>query len=153
MRVGEWMNPRVVRVDPKTPLKRVLQLMLRTHLNDVVVMNSKDKLLGIVTYGDLSHRLLPTQQELAEHEEYLADPELMEERVMDIANLTVDEIMSGHVITVSPRSAAIKAGALMTAHHVKQLPVVENEKVLGVISHTDIGWGLMVTYWECMKEN
>ena len=151
MKVSELMNPRVVKVDPKTPLREILPLILRTHLNDIVVVNNKDKLLGIVTYGDLSRRLLPTQQELAEHEDYMTDPSLMEDRVVDIVNVPVEEVMTRKVITVSPHSDAIKAGATMTAHHVKQLPVVEKEKVIGIISHTDIGWGLMMKYSEHLK--
>lgn len=75
----------------------------------------------------------------------------MEDRVTDIVNVPVEEIMTKKVITVSPHSHAIKAGAMMTAHHVKQLPVVENERVVGMISHTDIGWGLMMRYSEYMK--
>jgi CBS domain-containing protein len=146
MRVSEVMNPRVAKVGPKTPLAEILQLMLRSHLNDLVVVDRKDKLLGIVTYGDLSRRLLPTQQELIDHEEYLIDPGLMEERVVDIVNVPVEEIMTRKVVTVSPQSQAIKAGATMTAHHVKQLPVVEGDKVVGIISHTDIGWGLLMRY-------
>jgi signal-transduction protein with cAMP-binding, CBS, and nucleotidyltransferase domain len=39
----------------------------------------------------------------------------------------------------------------MTARRIKQLPVVQNHKVMGIISHTDIGWGLMMQYAECMK--
>ncbi len=146
MRVSEVMNQRVAKVGPKTPLAEILQLMLRSHLNDLVVVDRKDKLLGIVTYGDLSRRLLPTQQELIDHEEYLIDPGLMEDRVVDVVNVPVEEIMTKKVITVSPRFQAIKAGATMTAHHVKQLPVVEGDKVVGIISHTDIGWGLLMRY-------
>jgi CBS domain-containing protein len=140
------MNPRVAKVGPKTPLAEILQLMLRSHLNDVVVVDRKDRLLGIVTYGDLSRRLLPTQQELVDHEEYLIDPGLMEDRVVDIANVPVEEIMTKKVTTVPPEFHAIKAGALMTARHVKQLPVVQGDKLVGMISHTDIGWGLMMRY-------
>jgi len=146
MRVSEVMNPRVAKVGPKTPLAEILQLMLRSHLNDLVVVDRKDKLLGIVTYADLSRRLLPSQQELVDHEEYLTDPGLMEDRVGDIANVAVEDIMTKKVITVSPQSHAIKAGALMTARHVEQLPVVDGERVVGMISHTDIGWGLMMRY-------
>jgi hypothetical protein len=111
MRVSELMNPRVAKVGPKTPLAEILELMLRSHLNDAVVVDRKDKLLGIVTYGDLSRRLLPSQQELVDHEEYLTDPGLMEDRVEDIASVPVEEIMTKKVITVSPESHAIKAGS------------------------------------------
>jgi CBS domain-containing protein len=143
MKVLELMSPRVVTVGPKTPLREVLQLMLRYHLNDVVIVDSEQRIAGIVTYPDLSRKLLPTEQELMEHEEYITTPQSMEDRFANVASVPVDEIMTRNVITVSPDLEALKAGALMTAHRVKQLPVVQNHKVIGIISHTDIGWGLM----------
>jgi CBS domain-containing protein len=146
MKVCELMSPAVVAVNPATPLREVLQLMLRRHLNDVLVVDAKQRLAGIVTYSDLSRKLLPTEKELMEHEEYMTRPESMEDRVADITNVPVGEVMARHVITVLPDSEVLKAGAIMTAHHVKQLPVVEREKVVGIISHTDIGWGLMMQY-------
>jgi len=151
MKVLELMNPRVVSVGPKTPLREVLRLMLRYHLNDILVVDSEQRLAGIVTYSDLSRKLLPTQKELVEHEEYLTTPQSMEDRFRDITSVPVDKIMTRNVITVSPDLEALKAGATMTAHGVKQLPVVQNHKVMGIISHTDIGWGLMLQYAECMR--
>jgi len=146
MRVSELMSPAVAAVDPKTPLRNVLQLMLRRHLNDMLVMDNRKRLAGIVTYSDLSRRLLPTEAELVQHEEYMERPESMEDRVADITNVAVGEVMTEHVITVSPDTEVLKAGAIMTAHHVKQLPVVRGDEVVGIISHTDIGWGLMMQY-------
>ena len=151
MKVLELMNPKVITVGPKTPLREILHLMLRYHLNGVLIVDSEQKLEGIVTYTDLSRKLLPTQKELMEHEEYLTTPQLMEERFRDFAGVRVEEIMTRNVITVSPEHEALKAGATMIAHRVKQLPVVRNHKVVGIISHTDIGWGLMMQYPECMK--
>jgi CBS domain-containing protein len=151
MKVLELMSPRVVSVGPKTPLREVLQLMLRYHLNDILIVDSEQKLAGIVTFPDLSRKLLPTEQELMEHEEYMLDPQSMEDRFTDIASVPVDQIMTKNVITVSPDLEALKAGATMTAHRVKQLPVVQNHKVVGIISHTDIGWGLMKQYADYMK--
>ncbi len=145
------MNPKVITVGPKTPLREILQLMLRYHLNNILVVESEQRLTGIVTYSDISRKLLPTQKELMEHEEYLTTPQLMEDRFRDIASVPVGEIMTRNVITVSPDLEALKAGATMTARRVKQLPVVQNHKVVGVISHTDIGWGLMMQYADCMK--
>jgi CBS domain-containing protein len=144
MKVLDVMSPAAVVVGPKTSLRKVLELMLRRHLNDVLVVDAKQKLVGIVTYSDLSRRLLPTEKELMEHEEYLMQPESMEDRVSEIIHVPVEEVMTKHVITVSPDAAALNAGALMTANRVKQLPVVRGDKVVGIITHTDIGWGLMM---------
>jgi len=151
MKVHELMNPRPVTVNPKTPLREILPLMLRHHLNDLLVVDSEQRLAGIVTYSDLSRKLLPTHQELMEHEEYLKSPLAMEDRFTDITDLPVDEIMTRNVIAASPDDEALHAGAIMTARHVKQLPVVHNHKVIGIISPTDIGWGLMLQYAERLK--
>jgi CBS domain-containing protein len=151
MKVSEVMNRRISKVGPEIHLRRILQLLLRSNLNDLVVVDNEDRLLGIVTYSDLSRRLLPSEQELMDHEEYLTNPELMEDRVENILDVPVDEVMTKRIITISPESNAIKAGAIMHAHKVRQLPVVENQKVVGIISHSDIGWGLMMKYSAYMK--
>jgi CBS domain-containing protein len=59
--------------------------------------------------------------------------------------------MTKKVITISPDVEALQAGATMTARRIKQLPVVLGNKIVGIISHQDIGWGLMMQYAECMK--
>ena len=151
MKVLELMNPKGITVGPKTPLREILQLMLRYHLAGILVVDSEERLVGIVTYSDLCRKLLPTQKELMEHEEYLATPRLMEDRFRDIAGIPVEDIMTRNLVTVSPDLEALQAGATMIARRVKQLPVVRNHKVLGIISHTDIGWGLMMQYADCMK--
>ena len=152
MKVLELMNPRAVTVGPKTPLHEILKLMLRHHLNDVVVVDSEQRPIGMVTYSDLARKVLPSQAELMEHQEYVVDGSLMEDRVRDITHITVDAIMTRDVISVSPDLEALKAGATMTANRVKQLPVVQDHKVVGIISHTDISWGVMLRYSDCMRD-
>lgn len=152
MKVLELMNPRAVTVGPKTPLHKILKLMLRHHLNDVVVVDSEQRPLGMVTYSDLARKVLPSQAELMEHQEYVVDGSLMEDRVRDITHITVDAIMTRDVISVSPDLEALKAAATMTANRVKQLPVVQDHKVVGIISHTDISWGVMLRYSDCMRD-
>ena len=51
--------------------------------------------------------------------------------------------MTERVITVSPDVEILKAGAIMSANRIKQLPVVRNHDLIGIISYTDIGWGLI----------
>ena len=56
---------------------------------------------GVAPYSDLSRKLLPTENDLVEHEEYLTTPSSMEDRFTDIMDLP-DEIMTKNVTTVSP---------------------------------------------------
>src|SRR5271157_5125148 len=83
MKVLELMNPKVITIGLKTPLREVLQLILRYHLNSIVVVDGEERLAGIITHSDLSRKLLPTQKELMEHEEYLTNPRTMEDRFRD----------------------------------------------------------------------
>jgi len=89
--------------------------MLRHHLNDILVVDSEQRLAGIVTYSDLSRKLLPTQQELMEHDEYLTNSQSWKIALETSTDVPVDEIMTRNPITVSPDDEAIHAGATMTA--------------------------------------
>jgi len=60
MKVAELMSPSIITVERQTPLRHVLQLMLRFHLNDVLVVDNWHDLAGIVTYSDLIRSLLPS---------------------------------------------------------------------------------------------
>jgi CBS domain-containing protein len=143
MKVAELMSPSIITVERQTPLRHVLQLMLRFHLNDVLVVDNRHDLAGIVTYSDLIRSLLPSETELMEHQEYISSPESMEDRFQEWAGTPVDRIMTERVITVSPDIEVLKAGAIMSANHVKQLPVVRDHGLIGIISYADIGWGLI----------
>jgi CBS domain-containing protein len=71
MKVAEVMNRSVHEVGLETSLCEVLRLLLRYHLNDVVVVKDGNKLAGIVTYSDLFRKLLPTQQEFMKYCEHI----------------------------------------------------------------------------------
>ena len=146
MKVSDLMTKNFLAVGPETPICKVQSLLIRYHLNDVLVTDSENKLLGIVTYSDICCNLLPDYDELMKDSSYFLNPELIEDRLVDIMNLPVKEIMTTNVITIEPDAFAIKAGALMTAKKIKQLPVIDNNRLVGVISRTDITWGLMMKY-------
>lgn len=105
-----------------------------------VVMDGK--LQGIITEGDLIFReadvkapgfldILGGIIPLGSWEEY-------REEALKSAGVTVGEVMTKAVITVSPDTHLSEAATIMAEQGVKILPVVEDERLRGVISRMDI---------------
>ncbi|NOX66427.1 MAG: CBS domain-containing protein [Chlorobi bacterium] len=145
MIVKNFMRTNYVSVSLDTPIKRVNQFLHQFNIKYVLVTEKEDELIGIITYTDLFRHLLPSYVEFLTHaDENIFFPENIEERTLDLINKPVKEIMTKEPETVKPELPLIEAGALMLATKVKQLPVVEGNKLVGVISYTDITWGLMI---------
>ncbi|MFQ5739526.1 MAG: CBS domain-containing protein [Acidobacteriota bacterium] len=146
MKVKEVMNANFPRITPRTPVREVVQLLVRHHKNNLMVVDANDAPAGVVTYKDLFRRLLPTVEELMRDKTYWTQPENLEERLVDIMHLPIQEIMTTRLISADPEMNALQAGALMNAHRVKQLPVIAEGKLIGEISYIDIMWGLILKY-------
>jgi CBS domain-containing protein len=66
MRVSDVMTKNYVAVGPDTLISKVQSLLIRYHLNDVLITDNENKLLGIVTYSDICCKLLPDYNEIDE---------------------------------------------------------------------------------------
>ncbi|MEM7816282.1 MAG: CBS domain-containing protein [Candidatus Aenigmatarchaeota archaeon] len=97
-------------------IKDVLDLMIENNIGSVIILDD-DKIVGIVTERDLVTKVLTKGLELT---------------------TPIKEIMSSPVITISPKDSVEKATEIMTENKIKKLPVVENDKLLGIITLTDI---------------
>ncbi|MDD4498655.1 MAG: CBS domain-containing protein, partial [Methanosarcinaceae archaeon] len=60
----------------------------------------------------------------------------------DVGAKTVREIMKTDVYTVSPEASVEDASELMVRHRINRLPVVEEERVVGIVTRGDIIQGL-----------
>jgi CBS domain-containing protein len=74
-----------------------------------------------------------------EHEEFMTIRQSMEDRFKDFTNVAVETIMTRSVVTIPTDIEALAVGATMLARRVKQPPVVQNPKVIGIISHKHRG--------------
>jgi CBS domain-containing protein len=61
--VGDVMTEAVVHVDPKTPLTRVLQLMVNLKIRSFPVLDADHKLIGVISRGDVMRALGTATQE------------------------------------------------------------------------------------------
>jgi CBS domain-containing protein len=102
---------------------RLMRLARVRHLPVV----QEDELIGVLSYRDL---LL---DQMAERDSHLSAPQLETLRSRPIAPLVRREVVS-----VSPQCSPERAAELMLRHRIGFLPVVENGRLVGIVTESDL---------------
>ena len=108
---------RLISVAPADPVQRALELMKENRVRSVLVMEA-DKLAGILSQGDCAIRVL------------------LEGR--DARTTKVSEIMTANPMTVKPDDHLESCMGLMANRNFRHLPVMDGDKVVGVVSIGDL---------------
>lgn len=138
MKVAQLMSHEVVSVSPDAPLLDALQEMLAHHLNGVVVVSDQRLVIGILTQGDIFRAVMPSEAEVMRDGSFFHYPERMSTHIAEALHKRVGDIMSTNVVSVTRETPVALAGGQMIEKRIKQLPVVEDKKLVGVITFTDI---------------
>ncbi|MBQ1045808.1 MULTISPECIES: CBS domain-containing protein [unclassified Micromonospora] len=115
--VGEFMTTRLVTMDGNDTLIAAAQEMRDSAIGDVVVTDDGD-VVGIVTDRDI------TVRGVAED--------------MDPTATRLNQITSKDVVTVSQYDDVVAAADLMRTYAVRRLPVVDDGRLVGLISMGDL---------------
>lgn len=128
MFVSDRMSQPAITVLPDTSFQDAMKLMQDQHLRRLPVVDRRDRLVGIVSERDMLHAAPSPATSLSVWEmTYL------------LSKLKIDELMTRHVITVTPDTPIEEAAGVMVEHKIGGLPVVDDKQhVVGVITETDI---------------
>ncbi|MEQ8315908.1 MAG: CBS domain-containing protein [Phycisphaerales bacterium] len=118
-RVSQCMTTDLFTVGEGECIDLVASIMDWEHVRHIPVEDAQHRLVGIVSYRKLLRVLT--------HERSSKDP----------AAMPVSEIMVRDPVTVAPDTPTLEAIRLMGEHRVACLPVVENERLVGIVSDRD----------------
>src|SRR5512143_550750 len=110
-------KPDVFSVTPETTVFDALQLMEQKNIGALLVM-SGERLVGIFSERDYARRMIL-------HGRTSRDT-------------PVSDVMTAEVFVISPETNAGECMVHMTDRHIRHLPVLENGRVVGVISIGDV---------------
>jgi len=139
MKAADVMATNVITVGPDTPVAKIAEVLLANRISAVPVVNKKGVLVGIVSEGDLIHRVeAGTERHRSWWLDLLTGREtLAHEFVMSHARKAVD-VMTRPVISVTPDTPLGEVASLLEKHRIKRVPVAVNGKVIGIVSRANL---------------
>jgi acetoin utilization protein AcuB len=127
MLVRDYMSQPPIVIAPITPVSEALKMMRERGIRRLPVVDSAGRLVGIVSDRDLLHAEPSPATSLSIWEiTYL------------LGRITVEQVMTRDVLTVSPTTPLEDAAEILVDRKIGGLPVIEADRVIGVITETDI---------------
>ncbi|MGQ9544203.1 MAG: CBS domain-containing protein [Candidatus Bathycorpusculaceae bacterium] len=115
--VRDVMSKEVRVVRPDTTVKEVVATMNKFDIGSIIVVQG-ERPVGIITERDILRRLV--------------EPCLAPE------TLTARQAMTSPIVTINETATIEEAAKLMAKKRVKRLPVMSNERLVGIVTFTDI---------------
>jgi acetoin utilization protein AcuB len=114
-------------IPPDTNLQKAKEIIDEKQINHLLVVEKNGDLIGIVSDRDIKQSSASSATALSVHElNYL------------LTQLTVEPIMAKKIITISPGTTIERAALIMQENRINALPVIEDEKLVGIITSTDV---------------
>ena len=110
MTARDLMTRDIITVGPRIKVKNLALILIKNQISGAPVADRTGKILGIVSEADI-----------------------MAKRGKD-----AKAIMSKKVIHVPPDASVEEIAQLMTTHAIKRLPVMDNGKMIGIVSRADV---------------
>jgi CBS domain-containing protein len=138
MKVKNIMITDFITLTSNTTFFEAAKRLLVNHASGAPVLDDFGKLVGIISEKDLFRALYPSYKEFyLQPDEFILGNSL-EDTVQDAKHKKVGEIMSKRLITTTPEGSILKIGGLMVATGIHRVPVVEDNKVVGMVSRGDV---------------
>ncbi len=117
-------NPVVARTD--MTCVETLNLMKSENVQKVPVLDGEGNLVGILTEKDILKASIPSSRMS------------LLEMAYDVGNMPISQIMTKDVVSISPKTSIEEVARLMVTQDLSFLPVVEERKLVGLVSKSDM---------------
>lgn len=128
MRVRDFMTVPVITIRADKKLIVVDEIMRGNNIKHLPVVDPGNRLIGVLSHRDLMEVSVTS----------LAVKIATAERRQHLAAGTVEQVMRREVISIGPDASIQEAAALMRQRNVGCLPVVEADRVIGILTLVDL---------------
>lgn len=143
--VKDFMIQNVIKIGPETKIIDILKLLGANNVSGLPVVDNNDKIIDIITSGDIIRYLVPKEEAHDLFYSIYVEEETQKDVLNKRVNDTVMDVLKPKKLyTLSKEDTFEKAMFILSKHHFKVIPVIDNKnKVVGIVSRSDINNNLI----------
>jgi acetoin utilization protein AcuB len=125
--VKNVMTENPLTLGPDAPLREAVNLMRERKIRHLPVVEDGGRLVGMLTDRDVRHAALVPA--LAQHLPW---------ELRRLKSLRIRDVMTWSVVTTRPEATLAQAGVTMFQRRIGSLPVVDDGRLVGILTETDV---------------
>jgi CBS domain-containing protein len=139
MKAEDVMTREVISIDPDSTVLQAARLMLQHRISGLPVIDTKGKLVGVLSEGDfLRRRETNTEKRRSRWLEFLMGPGRIAAEYTHSHGCRVSEAMTHTPQTVAETASLEDIVELMEKHRIKRVPVLCGEEVVGIVTRSNL---------------
>jgi len=139
MKVADVMTRQVVTIDKDAPIGTAARLLLEHRISGLPVVDGAGNLEGIITEGDFLRRAeTGTQRRRPRWLEFILGPGRLAQEYVHTHGRRVADVMTRRVHTVAEDTPLDVVVQRMEKHRIKRFPVVQDGKLVGIVSRANL---------------
>ncbi len=139
MKARDVMVSPVITVKPHSSVREAAQIFLDRRISAVPVVDDQEKLVGIVSEGDLLHRSeAGTQRRRSSWLRLLTGNETLAAEYVKAHARKVADVMTRNVITATPDTPLHEIASTLEKNAIKRVPIVSNGRLVGLVSRANL---------------
>ncbi len=149
--VNEIMKTDVYTVSDEATIKDVLQALVDRKTSGVPIINAKQQVVGFISDGDIMKFIAKQNPRIIDMTSFITvwyDTESFEKKLHDLMELNVMELATTRLVSVETDYDIDEVAKVLGEKKIKKVPVLEDGKLAGIISRSDILRYILGTYLE-----
>lgn len=139
MKARDIMQRQPVTATPDMPIDDAVHLMITHHISGLPVIDPAGAVVGILSEGDLLRRMeLGTDEKLPSWRTFLVSRGHAARDYVRSHARRVGELMTAPALSVTPQTDLADVVALMESRRIKRVPVVQDGRIVGVLTRSDL---------------
>jgi CBS-domain-containing membrane protein len=139
MKAADVMVSRVITVTPETSVREIASILLSNRISAVPVVDDRGALVGIVSEGDLIHRVeAGTERKYSWWLKLFNDKGAMARDYLKSHATRAADVMTRGMISAPPDMPLAELASLLEKHRIKRVPIVDGGKLVGIVSRANL---------------